>query len=257
MRGLLDVDPDPHGKLTDRICYPILLRQVTRTWDPTEHPKWLAFEAESGLQVRPAQAEVALHMINNPGDIVQLNMGEGKTRVILPLLVLHWAISSEDAAVVRLHFLGALIGEAFDYLHYILTGTFFECPLFLIPFNRDIKLTIGQAQAMRGCLERCRRAGGAVLVTPEHRQSLYLKGLELVKVAPKVSDDITRLRAMRFRDVFDESDELFHHRKQLIYAVGGLQTLPAQKDRTHAVQALLRVLKHRHRCVRIEQHVHS
>ena len=222
--------------------------QVTRTWDPTEHPKWLVFEVESGMQVRPAQAEVALHMIGNPGDIVQLNMGEGKTRVILPLLVLHWAVpSEEDGAVVRMHFLSALIGEAFDYLHHVLTGTLLECPLFLMPFNRDVELTLGRAQAMRGCLERCRRAGGAVLITPEHRQSLYLKGQEMVKVASEVSDDINRFQDVRFRDVFDESDELFHHRKHLIYAVGGLQTLPAQQDRAHAVQALLRVLKHRHR----------
>lgn len=204
-----------------------------------------------GLQIRPDQAEVARHMIDNPGDIVQLNMGEGKTRVILPLLVLHWAIPSEDAAVVRLHFLGALIGEAFEYLHHILTGTLLECPLFLMPFNRDISLTLDRAQAMRGCLERCRRVGGAVLVTPEHRQSLYLKGLELAKVAPEINDDINRLQEMRFRDVFDENDELLHHRKQLIYAVGGLQTLPAQKERVHALQALMRVLKHRHRCARI------
>ena len=190
-------------------------------------------------------------MIDHPGDIVQLNMGEGKTRVILPLLVLHWVVPSEHTAVVRLHFLAALIGEAFEYLHHILTGTLFECPLFLMPFNRDVNLTLAKAQAMRGCLERCRGAGGAVLITPEHRQSLYLKGLELIKVAPEVSHDITRLQGMRFRDVFDESDELFHHRKQLIYAVGGLETLPAQEDRVLAVQALLRVLKHRNnRCAR-------
>jgi len=28
---------------------------------------------------------------HNPGAILQLNMGEGKTRVILPMLILHWA----------------------------------------------------------------------------------------------------------------------------------------------------------------------
>lgn len=98
---------------------------------------------------------------------------------------------------MRLHFLSALIGEAFDYLHHILTGTLLECPLVLMPLTRDVKLTLDKAQAMRGCLERCRRTGGAVLVTPEHRQSLYLKGLELIKVAPEVSDDINRLPLRR------------------------------------------------------------
>lgn len=68
--------------------------------------------------------------------------------------------------------------------------------------------------------------------------------------APEISAEIrAAVEGMPFRDVFDESDELLHHRKQLIYAVGGLQPLPAQEARAHVVQALLRVLKHRERCV--------
>ncbi|CAM9452387.1 unnamed protein product [Ectocarpus fasciculatus] len=196
---------------------------VKRTWDPAEHPIWLVFEADSGLQVRPAQAEVALHMIDNPGDIVQLNMGEGKTRVILPLLLLHWATPSDDAEVVRLHFLSALIAEAYEFLHHTLTGSLLGRRLFLMPFNRDVQLTLEGAHVMHGTLDRCRREGGAVLVTPEHRQSLYLKGLELRDVSP-----------------------------ELIYAVGDLQKLPGHAERAHAAQALLRVLKHRQRYPKLQ-----
>jgi hypothetical protein len=49
------------------------------------------FEAEGQLQIRPAQYDIAQHLLANPGAIMQLNMGEGKTRVILPMLALHWA----------------------------------------------------------------------------------------------------------------------------------------------------------------------
>jgi hypothetical protein len=63
---------------------------VRRTWDPQAHPQWLAFEAEGQLQIRPAQHAIAHHLMHNPGAIAQLNMGEGKTRVILPMLALHW-----------------------------------------------------------------------------------------------------------------------------------------------------------------------
>ena len=188
-----------------------------------------------------------MHMIGNPGDIVQLNMGEGKTRVILPLLVLHWSAPSLDEPVVRLHFLAPLLGEAYDYLHGALTATLFGCPLFLMPFHRDVQLTRGRAELMRGSLERCRRGGGAVLVTPEHRQSLYLKGLELLQNDPDASAEVKAVEKVQFRDILDESDELLHHRKQLIYAVGSLEDLPAQGARAEAVQALLRVLKHRQR----------
>lgn len=64
---------------------------VKRTWDVCQHPQWLVFEAEGQIQIRPQQHWIAMCLINNPGAIAQLNMGEGKTRVILPMLVLYWA----------------------------------------------------------------------------------------------------------------------------------------------------------------------
>jgi hypothetical protein len=65
--------------------------QVHRTWSVDRHPEWLVFEAEGQLQIRPVQRSMAQFLIDNPGKIAQLNMGEGKTRVILPMLILHSA----------------------------------------------------------------------------------------------------------------------------------------------------------------------
>lgn len=60
------------------------------------------------------------------GAIVQLNMGEGKTRVILPMLVLALSKSAvfggSKRIVVRLNFLDALLQDAAAYLHQVLTG---------------------------------------------------------------------------------------------------------------------------------------
>jgi hypothetical protein len=64
---------------------------VRRTWDVTRHPRWLVFEVEGRLQIRPLQYRIAQTLMDNPGAVVQLNMGEGKKRVILPMLALHWA----------------------------------------------------------------------------------------------------------------------------------------------------------------------
>lgn len=59
-----------------------------------EHPEWLVFEAEGQLQIRPTQHWIAEHLmhqpVDQPGAIDQLNMGEGKTRVIMPMLALYW-----------------------------------------------------------------------------------------------------------------------------------------------------------------------
>ena len=65
-----------------------------RTWSAAAHPQWLVFEVEGQLQIRPAQYHVAQHLMADPGAIAQLNMGEGKTRVILPMLALHWGDGS-------------------------------------------------------------------------------------------------------------------------------------------------------------------
>ncbi len=71
---------------------------VHRTWDAAAHPDWLVFEVEGQIQIRPKQYEVVQHLLERPGAICQLNMGEGKTRVILPMLALQLA---KGHAVVR------------------------------------------------------------------------------------------------------------------------------------------------------------
>lgn len=64
--------------------------QTRHVWDSEKHSKWLVFEVEGQLQIRPNQYLIAQHLLSNPGEIAQLNMGEGKTRVILPMMALHW-----------------------------------------------------------------------------------------------------------------------------------------------------------------------
>jgi hypothetical protein len=51
---------------------------IRTVWDTSKHPCWLVFEVENGIQIRPDQYKVAQHLIDNPGDVIQLNMGLGK-----------------------------------------------------------------------------------------------------------------------------------------------------------------------------------
>ena len=74
--------------------------------------------------------------------VVQLNMGEGKTRVILPMLALHWAAQESKDEVLRLHFLPTLLHEAYDFLHYHLCAGVLGRKLFILPFHRDVDLTV-------------------------------------------------------------------------------------------------------------------
>lgn len=96
------------------------LGDIGREWDVCKHPEWLVFEVEQQLKIRRDQYKVTQFLIDNPSSIFQLNMGEGKTRVILPILYLYLSRPS-SGRLLRLHFLSQLLGEAYHFLHRIFT----------------------------------------------------------------------------------------------------------------------------------------
>jgi hypothetical protein len=60
-----------------------------QNWNPADFPETLLLEAESGITVRGVQEEIAKQMRsppNNRNSIMQLNMGEGKSSVIIPIV---------------------------------------------------------------------------------------------------------------------------------------------------------------------------
>lgn len=60
-----------------------------QNWSPMDFPETLLLEAESGLLVREVQEEIANQMRQPPNDantVMQLNMGEGKSSVIVPII---------------------------------------------------------------------------------------------------------------------------------------------------------------------------
>ncbi len=52
--------------------------ECVRKWEPYMHPRWLAFEVEQMLQIRPYQYNIVQQLLGNPNSMVQLNMGLGK-----------------------------------------------------------------------------------------------------------------------------------------------------------------------------------
>lgn len=60
-----------------------------QNWDPAVYPETLLLEAESGIIVREVQEEIANQMRSPPNGsnaVMQLNMGEGKSSVIVPIV---------------------------------------------------------------------------------------------------------------------------------------------------------------------------
>ncbi|KAJ1618864.1 hypothetical protein T492DRAFT_916482 [Pavlovales sp. CCMP2436] len=223
--------------------------RIRRTWDLSAHSQWLALEVEGCLQIRPEQHAVIVNLLEEPGRIAQLNMGLGKTRVVVPYLLLHWAQEGrgEEACVVRLYFLAQLLDEGSALLHRTLTADVLGRKIFHMPFCRDVVVSEPRTRALLASLRHCRRSGGALVLAPEHRLSMLLKALELgmspVAEHQAAQRGLGELERLRFVDLFDESDSILSHRRQLIYAVGLQNRLQGGKRRWQAIMAVLHVVR--------------
>jgi Protein of unknown function (DUF3638) len=71
LQRICDIDEktDPQALLSELTC--------VRKWRPSKYPKWIAFEVEQCLQIRPDQYSIVEQLLNTPGGIFQLNMGLG------------------------------------------------------------------------------------------------------------------------------------------------------------------------------------
>ena len=184
-----------------------------RVWSPSEHPYWLALEVDGDLQIRPVQYILAQMMIEHPGHIMQLNMGEGKTRVILPMLMLYWTMARKaqvhraEHPIVRVTMLAQLLTEGFEHLHWVLCAGILNRRLSTIPFDRRVELCETRLETLLSHARYCQDEGVAVFVTPESRCSLQLKWHELRGEGQMEMCKLLRaFEELRWKDVIDESD---------------------------------------------------
>lgn len=220
----------------------------TREWSSEEHPYWLAFEIEGRLQIRHEQYVVARHLIESPGSVCQMNMGRGKTRVILPMLFLYYSHRYRGEKMVRAHFLTPLLSETRQFMHrYLSASTILGLQFVEQPFHRSIDLDANRLGLLLEVIDEAKAGGKFLMLAPEHRMSLELKRLDLVAAAEASDtalvvalDEI--LDGEQYIDILDESDAVLHHKYHLVYAVGVPQKLLAGEDRWFAVEALFRIL---------------
>ncbi|TYZ59387.1 hypothetical protein PybrP1_001605 [[Pythium] brassicae (nom. inval.)] len=222
-----------------------------RAWDSRKYPFWLAFEVEGRLQIRHEQFEVARFLIESRGSVCQLNMGRGKTRVILPMLFLYFSHRRQDDRLVRAHFLTPLLSETRHFMHQNLAASAtLRLNFAELPFHRNVALDDERAAVMRDVVSEANECGKFLVVAPEHRMSLELKRLELQAAAREGDRAMIEtlgevLDAKQYVDLMDECDAVLSHKYHLVYAVGTPQRLESGESRWTAIEALLAVLSRR------------
>ncbi|KAI3604398.1 hypothetical protein WG66_008750 [Moniliophthora roreri] len=212
---------------------------------------WLLIQADNDFLVRPVQLAVAKEMIS-PADeqntVLQLNMGEGKSSVIVPLVATTLA---DGKRLARIIVLKPLASQMFSLLVERLSRLTNRQILYL-PFSRDVKIGRNQVENIREIYEQAMQSQAILVAQPEHILSYQLMSVERLLNADQDSEKNQISRRLldsqlwldaNTRDVLDESDEILHVRYQLIYTMGNQQSLENSPDRWTTVQQLLSVIQ--------------
>jgi hypothetical protein len=224
-------------------------------WSPSEFPSWLVFEVEQGIVIRNIQVQVAKEMLRNPKLIesslenrcLQLQMGEGKTSVILPILCL--ALGNRTVfpdAVARVTVLPSLFPTVVQDLQ-MRIGGLLRRRIFVFPFQRVAQMSENTLPAMLKQCQQCLEDAGVIVTVPEHRLSFLLKWKlssadEEQQGIVNGMDKILRWMDEHCIDLLDESDELLRHRFQLLYPFGARETLDGGEERWRTAQQILHVI---------------
>ncbi|KAG6887769.1 hypothetical protein C0992_010818 [Termitomyces sp. T32_za158] len=205
-------------------------------------PDWLLIQINGDFTARPVQSRVAQEMISPSSGqncLTQLNMGEGKSAVIVPLVS---SALADGQRLVRVVVLKPLVNQMFDLLVNRLSGLT-NRRIFYLPFSRDFKSETTYLRKIQSLYETCVREKGVLLIQPEHILSFRLMGIDLISgmhsEAGKQLLQSHRWLLSTSRDILDESDEILRATYQLVYTSGLQEPMDNHPDRWTIIQEVI------------------
>lgn len=229
---------------------PALIKELQNpghmNWDPEDQPDSLLLEIESDLMIREVQEQIATHMRSpksGRNSVMQLNMGEGKSSVIVPAVA---AALADGEKMVRVIVGKPQSKQMFQMLVSKLGGLL-DRRIYHMPFSRMVKVDHEEIKAMLRMSQECRVNGGVFLVQPEHILSFKLMGIECISTKKggigralaqlQVDDDSNT------RDIVDESDENFSVKFELVYTMGTQRPTEFSPGRWICIHQLLDIVR--------------
>lgn len=218
---------------------------VTRSWDPCQYPDSLLLEVESNLRIRPVQEDIASTMIETPGKTnvtMQLNMGEGKSTVIVPKVA---ALLANGTRLSRVIVAKPQARQMFDILVSKLGGLL-NRQVYQLPVSRSTFLSPYMTDTIMRSCEECMSSGGVMLAQPEHILSLQLMTIQKAIDGEKtLAGSLWRVHGFlesHARDIVDESDENFSTKFELIYTMGTQRITEHSPRRWIMIQEVLGIV---------------
>lgn len=216
-------------------------------WDLFFYPDWLLLEIDSNIQIREEQVTVALEMISpssGTNSVLQMNMGQGKTSVITPMVA---CVLADRKKLTRLLVPKALLSQTAQILQLQLGGLLGR-EVTHIPFSRRTPTTHQHIQEYRNLHEHMMQSAGVMLAIPEHVLSFKLRGLQRVSDG-KVSEAYWMVVIQRWMDrvccdILDECDFTLATKTQLIYPSGAQLAVDGHPHRWKVAETILSLVAH-------------
>jgi hypothetical protein len=174
--------------------------------------------------------------------VMQLNMGEGKSSVIVPIVA---AALADGSRLARVIVAKPQAKQMFQMLVSKLGGLL-NRRVYHMPFSRSLKLGQAEADAIGAMYRECMEKGGILLVHPEHILSFKLMGLECTLGNEAVGSSLLDMQSFfdsSSRDIVDESDENFSVKFELIYTMGLQRSIELSPERWTCIQQVLELVR--------------
>ncbi|KAK8112290.1 uncharacterized protein PG998_008747 [Apiospora kogelbergensis] len=222
-------------------------------WNTYEHPEWHLMECESGILIRQVQHSIAKLMMMPPGDknaVMQLNMGEGKSSVIVPIIA---AALGDGSRLVRI----IVAKPQFKQMRQILISKLAGMVgrrIYQLPISRDVVLDPYALPTIWEMVNECKKNGGVLLVQPEQLLSFQLLALEKqTGIGSEMGTELGHIQRWLLRiqtwlddnsrDIIDESDENFSTKFELVYTMGQQRPVEHSPMRWTLAQQVLSLIK--------------
>ncbi|CAK7274557.1 hypothetical protein SEPCBS119000_006234 [Sporothrix epigloea] len=220
-------------------------------WKTTDYPDWLLMEIDSNMLIRDEQVTVATAMISpaSGGNAVyQLNMGKGKTSMIVPMVM---CVIADGQHLARLGVPKALLLPTAQVLQSRLGGLVGR-EVRHVAFSRRLLTQDscrGTFSTFKHHHQQLTENRGIFIAAPEHMLAFklsceqgYVDGKD-VELAVEMMQFHQYLRTHLCRDVLDESDFTLAVRTQLVYPSGTFTEVDGTPYRWELLQTLLSLVE--------------
>lgn len=206
---------------------------ATRAYNPDTHPEILIFEYLDDKMLRPEQVGLLESLLKSHGtgfnnEVIQLIMGGGKSKVLLPLLALKKALGT-NLSIIEVP--SALFETNKTDLKST-TMSLFGVDGITIDFERGSPINVANLFQLRNKLNDARMARQYIITHGDATKSMQLKYLELLEGNSADEKVIALLESIlliyrnRGDVIIDEGDTVLDPKLELNYPAGVPSALP-------------------------------